>query len=240
MDEKDLKTSVKQRIGILAITFIMLGSIIAGYAAIVISGSSSSDDSTDTSYTEITDEKKAEYTADYEAKLAEFKTVSRDNYQTFIAEKGTVGVFDEEAANSGDVATKDLAAGTGRELTSGDTDYLAYYIGWCADGSVFDSSLDDVDNPTSFKGALAISDGLITGWKEGVVGMKLGGVRRITIPGEKAYAETREICGGYNKPLRFMVMAVENADPLKAAAEELEAAYIKKQYADYGIDYESM
>ena len=39
MDEKELKTSTKQRVIIGAIAIIMLGSMIAGYAAIVINGS---------------------------------------------------------------------------------------------------------------------------------------------------------------------------------------------------------
>ena len=42
MEEKELKTSVKQRIGILLIAVIMVGSIIASYVAIVANGSGSS------------------------------------------------------------------------------------------------------------------------------------------------------------------------------------------------------
>ena len=38
MEEKDLKTSPKQRIVIIVIAVLMLGSIIASYAAIVING----------------------------------------------------------------------------------------------------------------------------------------------------------------------------------------------------------
>ena len=38
MDEKELKTSTKQRVFIILIAVLMVGSIIASYAAIVISG----------------------------------------------------------------------------------------------------------------------------------------------------------------------------------------------------------
>ena len=135
---------------------------------------------------------------------------------------------------------RDLEIGFGRELTEGDTDYLAYYVGWCADESIFDSSFDDNDNPTSFKSALDASMGLIEGWNMGVEGMKLGGIREITIPGELAYGESMEICGGTNKPLKFIIMAMPNEDPLKSLANEMQDAYMRLQYAYYGIDYDEI
>lgn len=73
-----------------------------------------------------------------------------------------------------------------------------------------------------------------------MIGMKLGGIREITVSGELAYGSSREICGGYNKPLKFLVMPVENVDPLKTAAAELDKAYLKLQYAYYGIDYDEV
>ena len=105
---------------------------------------------------------------------------------------------------------------------------------------LFDSSFDDSKNPTSFSRALDASVGMIEGWNVGVVGMKSGGVREITIPSELAYGDQMEICGGYSKPLKFIVMAVENKDPLKTLVEELDLAYMKLQYAYYGIDYDAM
>ena len=115
--------------------------------------------------------------------------------------------------------------------------YLAYYIGWCADGTVFDSVLDDNTKPTGLTRALDASGGLIDGWNEGVVGMKLGGVRKITIPGDKAYGESRELCGGTSKPLKFIVMAVESTESLKKLSDEVQTADTVLQYAYYGIDY---
>ena len=120
------------------------------------------------------------------------------------------------------------------------TEYLAYYVGWCADESVFDSSFDDNDSPTAFEKVLDPSAGMIDGWNEGVKGMKIGGIRRITVPSDKAYGDSMEICGGYNKPLRFLIMAVAKEDPLASIAQELDTAYMKVQYAQYGLDYEAM
>lgn len=74
-----------------------------------------------------------------------------------------------------------ITEGTGEEVKPGAT-ITAHYTGALAkDGTIFQSSHDFGD---------AISFGLnqvITGWTEGVPGMKVGGVRRLTIPATKAY-----------------------------------------------------
>lgn len=238
MNEKELKTSPKQRVFIILIAVIMLGSIIASYAAIVLAGSSGSSTSDESST--ISEEKVAEYTEAYEEKVAEFKEATKSDFDKFIKYKSEIKAYNETSANESGVQVKDLKEGLGRKLEDGDADYLAYYVGWCADETVFDSSFDDNDNPTAFAKVLDASLGMIEGWNEGVEGMKLGGVRRITVPGELAYGESMEICGGYNKPLRFMIMAVANEEPLSTLANELDTAYMKVQYAQYGIDYDEM
>lgn len=238
MDEKELKTSPKQRFFIILIAVLMLGSIIASYAAIILNGSKSGDSGE--SGSEIDETKIAEYEAKYEEALAKFAEGTKSDFEELNAQRSVVVAYNETSANSG-VATKDIVEGTGRELGEGDTDYLAYYIGWCADGSVFDSSFDDYDSPTSLKGVLDLSaNSLIEGWYAAMVGAKIGGIRRITIPGELAYGDSTEICGGYNKPIRFLVMTRENGGNLKNLSDELETAYMRYQYAQYGIDYDSV
>lgn len=232
MEEKELKTSTKQRIFIGLIAVVMLGSVIAGYVAIVLSGNNSSSEN------EIDQAKIERYSVEYNTKLAEFHETAASDFATFKEYMGEVRTYDEDAANEGGVKSRDLLEGTGKTLEEGDTNYLAYYVGFCADGSVFDSSLDNTSEPTAFNKALDASLGMIEGWNAGVVGMKLGGVRKITIPGELAYGDKMEICGGFNKPLRFLVMAVANEDPLKTVASEVDKAYMKLQYAYYGIDYD--
>ena len=54
MEEKELKTSPKQRVFICLIAVVMLGSIIASYAAIIINGGNSNSSA---STSEITEEK---------------------------------------------------------------------------------------------------------------------------------------------------------------------------------------
>lgn len=215
MDEKLLKTSLKQRIVISVIAILLLGSTVATYVAIVASNGSSKDGSSEleTRYSE----KAAEMNA-YAA------TLSEKYFDDFSKYKSEVKSYNAETANSTGVKKRDLKTGTGHELASGDTDYFAYYIGWCPDESVFDSSLDDFSNPTSLKNPLYAGQGLIEGWNQGVIGMKVGGVRELTIPGELAYGDSQEICGTTNSPLKFIVMIIEDAK-LKELNTELNDIY---------------
>ncbi|MBQ3452766.1 FKBP-type peptidyl-prolyl cis-trans isomerase [Candidatus Saccharibacteria bacterium] len=235
MEEKELKTSPKQRFFIILIAVLMLGSIIASYAAIVISGSQGG---TTGESTEIDDAKVAEYEEAYNKIQAEFTEKTKDDYAIFSKYLSEVKGYNESAANEDGVKTRDLAKGSGDKV--GEDNYLAYYVGWCADETVFDSSFDDNDNPTGFAKILDPSLGMIEGWDQGVSGMRLGGVREITVPGELAYGDQMEICGGYNKPLKFIVMAVENTKERKELSEKLDEAYMRYEYAQYGVDYDEM
>ena len=236
MDEKELKTSPKQRIFIIFFSLFMVGSIVASYAAIVISGSQSGSSSQTGN---IDEAKVAEYQEAYEKVEEEFAEATKGDFDKFIKYKSdTVKAYNESSANENGVVKNDIVVGTGAEI-SGD-DYLAYYIGWCADETVFDSSFDNNDNPTSFAKILDPSLGMIEGWNTGVEGMKLEGIREITVPGSLAYGESREICGGTNKPLKFMVMAKEKTDSLSDLSKRLDDAYMRYQYSLYGIDYDSV
>ena len=239
MNEKELKTSPKQRFFIILIAVLMLGSIIASYAAIVLGGSSKGN-SASAEASEISAEKLAEYESAYSAKEAEFSKATQADFDEFIKYKSEIKAYNEASANAGDVQVKDLKVGTGRALTDEDKDYLAYYVGWCADETIFDSSFNDNSSPTAFSKILDASLGMIEGWNRGIDGMKLDGIREITIPGELAYGDSMEICGGTNKPLKFMVMAKAKEGTLSTLASELDEAYMRLQYAQYGIDYDAM
>lgn len=77
---------------------------------------------------------------------------------------------------------EDLTLGAGAVARSG-ADVLVHYTGWLTDGRKFDSSKDRGE-PFGF----ALGRGnVIAGWDEGVAGMRVGGVRKLTIPPELGY-----------------------------------------------------
>ena len=76
----------------------------------------------------------------------------------------------------------DLVVGTGSEAKPGST-VIVHYTGWLTDGQQFDSSLDH-SAPFSFRIG---EERVIKGWDEGVVGMKVGGKRKLTIPPQLGY-----------------------------------------------------
>ncbi|PTL75819.1 FKBP-type peptidyl-prolyl cis-trans isomerase [Vitiosangium sp. GDMCC 1.1324] len=81
--------------------------------------------------------------------------------------------------------TQDLVVGTGTEVTTGRRLQM-HYTGWLPDGSMFDTSRDGNEGFVFTLG----QDRLIAGWEEGVVGMKVGGKRRLVIPSELGYGES--------------------------------------------------
>jgi peptidylprolyl isomerase len=79
--------------------------------------------------------------------------------------------------------SEDLLAGQGRSAQTGDT-VNVQYTGTLMNGTKFDSSYDHGGKPFSF----TLGKGqVIKGWDEGVVGMKIGGKRRLRIPPELGY-----------------------------------------------------
>jgi FKBP-type peptidyl-prolyl cis-trans isomerase len=76
----------------------------------------------------------------------------------------------------------DTTVGTGTVAANGDT-VTVNYIGKLDDGSTFDSSFSR-NQPFSF--VLGVQQ-VIKGWDLGVLGMKVGGTRELTIPSDLGY-----------------------------------------------------
>ena len=79
---------------------------------------------------------------------------------------------------------EDLKIGTGKAVKSGDTVSINY-VGTLENGTKFDSSYD---RNQPFETQIGVGQ-VIKGWDQGVVGMKVGGKRKLTIPYQLAYGE---------------------------------------------------
>jgi FKBP-type peptidyl-prolyl cis-trans isomerase len=104
---------------------------------------------------------------------------------------------------------EDVAPGKGPACKTGET-VRVHYTGTLLDGTKFDSSRDR-NEPFQF----TLGQGMvIKGWDEGVVGMKKGGKRKLTIPSDKAYGPSgRPPTIPPNSPLVFDVELVEIVAP---------------------------
>jgi peptidylprolyl isomerase len=113
-----------------------------------------------------------------------------------------------------EVVIEDVIVGDGAEAEAADT-VEVQYVGMLTDGTEFDSSWDR-GTPATFP-----LDGVITGWGEGLVGMKEGGRRTLVIPAEKGYGDTGTSDGSIppGATLVFVVDLISVQKPAPAGAD---------------------
>jgi FKBP-type peptidyl-prolyl cis-trans isomerase FkpA len=106
-------------------------------------------------------------------------------------------------------STLDLRIGTGEEAVTGSV-LTVTYTGWLYDisksdkkGLVFDTTVGK--DPLTFTlGAGTV----ISGWEQGLIGMKVGGARRLTLPPSYAYGSSRYSSIPQNATLIFDIELV--------------------------------
>jgi FKBP-type peptidyl-prolyl cis-trans isomerase FkpA len=96
---------------------------------------------------------------------------------------------------------RDITVGTGSVISVNHT-IAVYYSGSLPDGTVFDSILSPA-TPFSF---LLGAGQVIAGWDEGLVGMRVGGVRQLIIPSTLGYGAAGT--GGKIPPQATLVFTV--------------------------------
>ncbi len=207
-----MATTKAQRIGISIILVVTIIGTLGSFAVMILS-------------TQNQAQQNAQYQKDYAQYQKDYQTyqtklqaqndqLSAQYYPVLNEYAAQVAPFDLNTAENGGIQTTDLLAGTGATVTDSSS-FAAYYIGWLPSGKVFDQSISGgkLQAPLALTPTLA-NAGVIDGWKEGMKGMKLGGVRIITIPSAKAYGEngSKDSSGQVvippNTPLKFLVLAV--------------------------------
>ena len=88
-------------------------------------------------------------------------------------------IYSQEPA---DLVMEDKLIGTGTEAVAGKK-VTVHYSGFLTNGTMFDSS---IPRKTPFTFILGAGE-VIQGWDRGVVGMKVGGKRKLTIPSKYGY-----------------------------------------------------
>lgn len=88
----------------------------------------------------------------------------------------------------GDLGITDTRVGTGARATSRQCLYV-HYVGLLADGRKFDSTRDplptgQIAEPVAFELG---TNAVMAGWEKGLVGMQVGGLRRLWVPYRMAY-----------------------------------------------------
>lgn len=202
-----MATKKSQRIAIWVIAVVMLVGTIGSFFVIILQNDNAASDQ---ARVQAAQEQYQKAYTEYEKKVAaQGDELSAKYYGEFNPYASRVAAFSKDEVT--ELKTEDLKAGDGQELTK-DSSFTAYYIGWTPDGKVFDGSIDGDKLKPPFT---AQPGGVITGWSEGVAGMKVGGVRELTIPSEKAYGEQGS--GDKipaNTPLKFVVMIIPTPEQI--------------------------
>jgi FKBP-type peptidyl-prolyl cis-trans isomerase FkpA len=103
----------------------------------------------------------------------------------------------------------DLVEGTGAPAASG-MRVTVHYTGWLYDSAAAEQKGIEFDSSRSKNRPFTFNLGagqVITGWDQGVTGMKVGGQRRLVIPADLAYGSSG--AGGVIPPAASLVFEVE-------------------------------
>ena len=224
-----MATTKGQRIGIWVIAGMMFLGTVGGFVAMMVAPGNEAKDQAafkkaQDEYTKATDERKKKVEA-------QANELSQKYYGKFSEFSSRVSAF--EAGDVKELVKEDLVDGEGAEVKD-DTKLAVYYIGWNAKGEIFDQSIADgkLKAPLNMNGPA--NTAVIQGWKEGLIGMKIGGVRELTIPANKAYGDKAQ--GDKipaNSPLKFVVMAIEK--PADIPEPEMPEA-MKQYYRSRGFN----
>ena len=116
-------------------------------------------------------------------------------------DKPEIEFFDPEPPT--DLVVTDITAGDGAEATAGSTVEVHYVGVTHSTGEEFDASYNR-GQPLSFR--LGVGQ-VISGWDQGVTGMKVGGRRQLVIPPHLGYGDRG--AGGVIGPGETLIFVVD-------------------------------
>ncbi len=103
---------------------------------------------------------------------------------------------------SDELDIRDLVVGEGKAVVKGAL-ITTHYRGWLEDGTEFDSSHQ---RGKPFQCVIGTGR-VIKGWDQGLMGMRVGGTRRLAVPAHLAYGE-RQV-GALIKPHSNLLFEIE-------------------------------
>ena len=193
-----MATTKGQRIGIWVIAGTMMIGTVGGFVAMMVAPGNQAREQAELQkaqgeytaalqeYQKKVTEQNEQYDVAINAKVAELG-LNEKYAAEFSGYASRVSAFNKDEVT--ELRTEDLKVGDGEEIKD-DSNVAMYYIGWNPDGKIFDQSIDGetLKSPLSLDGVGA-SD-VIVGWKKGLLGMKVGGWRRLNIPAAMAYGDS--------------------------------------------------
>ena len=145
------------------------------------------------------EKKKQEQQAEIQKQIEEYKKKVKEQED---AKPKDFDLSFKVEADITDLKIIDEKTGDGPEVKATDKLKVKYKGALATSGEVFDKNQDaglTVD----------LDGGVIKGWTEGLTGMKVGGIRRLEIPADKAYGEEGNITIPANADLVFTVELLE-------------------------------
>lgn len=193
-----MSTTRSQRIGIWVIAVVLAIGTIGSFFVVILANNNQANDQASAQKIY------AEYQAKQQAQTDELST---KYYATLAGFASNVAAYNADEVTG--LTTVDLKEGDG-ETIGDSTAYSAYYIGWNPEGKIFDQSIDG----TKLKAPIPTTS-LIKGWMDGVKGMKLGGVRELTIPADLAYGDqgSGDLIPPHT-PIKFIVLAIPTPETI--------------------------
>lgn len=179
-----MATQVSQRIGIWIIAIVLTVGTLGSFLVMALSIQNES--------TDVAAQTKAHQ--EQQEQAARLNAYNSESLEGYSARK-----FDATKVTK--LKVEVLKQGTGRKVKATDSINSSYF-GWLSDGTIFDSSNKKGSDDTPITFALS---GVISGWKEGLTGVKVGSVVRLTIPADKGYGASGSGLIPANAPMEFIV-----------------------------------